>query len=479
MTSRIDFYLGFQPASIEFGPNKGYQPTDTLLYFLRKELRVKATRQGCGMGDCGACTVVLAELRNGGVIYKAINSCLMLLPSLQGKWLILPTHLTAPDGALHPVQESLLQHYGIQCGFCTSGMLMSMFSLYKSVTHPSREIINQRLSGNLCRCTGYQPILEACIEVCNAEPDRFTEQEPAVRGYLESLSQEDFIYNTQSSCYYRPYHLQDALYWLQRHPALQPTCGSTDLVAAHHKRGAPIEQVLDLSAVEEMLLLSRSDAGVDIGAAVAIEDVREFVATEFPVLREALGRFASHQIRNVASLAGNIASASPIGDAIPLLMAHHAVIHIAQIDKELSYPIRDFVTGYKSSVLKQGDLISSITLPPIAQGVRIFSFKLSKRKQVDISSVSMSARLRLSDQNIVEHLEIYYGGMADQVKRAFVAEELLIGADWSRQQIELAASSLCKEFTPLSDARATSEGRMVMAQNLLYLLWEESSKTRL
>lgn len=481
MKSRVEFFYGNRPVSIEFGKGHFYLPTDTVLYYLRKELNVRATREGCGVGDCGACTVVLAEFVQGKFYYYAVNSCLLMLPSLDGKWLITANSLTqiqreytAGDGddlsSLHPVQRELLKFYGVQCGFCTSGMLMSMFAIYKNHKTPSRKIIEEKMAGNLCRCTGYRPIVDACISACTGEADAFTAMEPKVREWMQSLGKEDFM----TKGYYTPATLQDALRFYNKGCVV--VCGTSDTLVKIKKQGVVPSSIMDLSRVKELLDVKIEDEVVTIGAAVPVERVRGIIQESHPNLSVALGRFASHQIRNVASLAGNIASPSPIGDGVSMLMAYDAVVNIAKEDNgSIAYrsiAMENFVQGYKKSVLFDNEIIISTTIPVLQKGCLVRCYKLSKRHSVDISTVNLSVRLKFED-SVVCDVKLFYGGMAEMVKRGVCAERYLKGKKMDLSMIKDACDVLENDFSPISDARATAGARMQMAKNLLELFLRE------
>lgn len=475
MENTIRFYYGFEPRTITFPAGCEYRPTDTLLYYLRHALGAKATREGCGVGDCGACTVVLAELREGRLVYYPVNACLVMLPMLDGKWLILSEHLR--DGEwLHPVQEALLKHYGVQCGFCTSGMLMSMFSLYKNTIHPDRQTVEERLTGNLCRCTGYRSILDAAIEACTGEADRFSEFEPQVLEWMKSCQLREFCCEDENKIYDRPVRLVDALMYYRRDPQVSLVCGGSNLMVAHHAQGQPPHRVLDLSAIGELYGVEVNEQGVRLGASVPVERVREAVKTLFPEIYDLLGRFASCQIRQVASIAANLASTSSIADAIPALLAHHAVVRIAGMDGDAitlrDLPAREFIIGPRRNALQAGELIHSIFIPAIPAGVEIRCFKVSKRRSVDITMVGLGARIEW-EQGVCRNVELYYAGMAATVRRATYAEQTLRGRALDPETILAAQQALERDFTPISDVHATASHRWELARNLLVMLTPE------
>lgn len=486
MSNNITFFYGTKPVTISFYDGARFIPTDTVLFYLREELKVKATREGCGVGDCGACTVVLAELIDGKFFYYAVNSCLMMLPALNGKWLITANSLTQMQRMhgsgddvekLHPVQRELLNFYGVQCGFCTSGMLMSMFAIYKNFTAPSVALIEECMAGNLCRCTGYRPIIDACIKACTGEDDAVTLFEPKVKKWIDSYKKEDFC----AQNFYKPVLLNNALkYYSQECVAI---CGSSEFTIEIKKKGVIPNKIMDISGVKELREVIKGKNGITIGAALPIERFRRAIKERHPELYKGLGHFASHQIRNVAAIAGNIACPSPISDSVSMLMAHNAVINTALEEDGViikrSIPIESFVKGYRKSVLRTDEMIISITLPYLQKNERVKFYKVSKREMVDISTLNLGAYIQLDNQGNIKEIKLYYGGMAEMVKRGRNAEEYMMGKNLPNNNSNMlesntidtkkACSLLRKDFTPISDVRATAQVRMKMAENLLEL----------
>lgn len=473
MKHYIEFYYNNKPYKIDFSTNSKYRPSDSLLYFIKKELNIKASREGCGIGDCGACTVVLASPKDNGFLYYAVNSCIMMLASIDGKWLITADLLRNNDN-LHPIQKTILEHYGTQCGYCTAGMLMSMFAMYKNFTHPTRLEIDEHMAGNLCRCTGYKPIIDAIYSACTGEKDYFTLLEPKVSLWYNKLEHTGF----EADNYFRPKTLETAL--KEYKDECVAMCGSSELMIKIKKTHKLPNKILDLSNIDELKgIKTLKDSTLVIGATANIEMLRNIVKESHKTLYTILGRFASHQIRNVASLAANISSASPIGDSIPILNAYMATINTAYLDengqtKFRNIAIKDFIVGYRTNILFKNEIITSISIPPSKSNLIIKAYKISNRHSVDISTLNLAARIELdSNKAYIKHIKLFYGGMAALVKDATNTESFIIGKniqDLSLIKISDFKALIEKDFSPLNDVRATKEERIELASNLVKLL---------
>lgn len=473
MSNKIQFILNDQLTEIDFSTS-GISPTTTVLQYLRSRSPLKGVKEGCAEGDCGACTVTIASLIDDKIQYNAFDSCLIFLPMLHGKQLITVEGLGCSSNP-HPVQQAMIETDGSQCGFCTPGFIMSMFCIYKEYTNPDLETINDALTGNLCRCTGYRPIIDAAFRICtNKKPDKFSEKELTTKEILKSVNKKETLCITsENQKYLLPFSKSEALKLIQENPDYLIVNGATDIALRVTKKHELLPFIIDISLVEELKYIVEDENSLKIGAGTSMEDTRLLSKEKFPALYNMLSVFGSKQIRNKASLGGNIGSASPIGDTPPVLMAYNAQVVLENANRKRVLNLREFITGYRTTKLEKGEIITEVIIPKASSNNIIKSYKVSKRKDLDISTVSACFNLEL-ENNIVKNINIFYGGMAAFTKRASSTENYLIGKPWKRQFVESAMAETDKEFTPISDARSGAEARRIMAKNLLLKFWSET-----
>jgi len=477
MDDSISFVLDGRIIKINFEDSVGCTPTTTVLQYLRSLPNHRGVKEGCAEGDCGACTVVLGELGNDDKIrYRAVNSCLVFLPMIHGKQLITVENLKSPDGGLHPVQQAMVENNGTQCGFCTPGIVMSLFALAKSNAAATRPEIDDALTGNLCRCTGYQPIIEAATKVAKTKfEDHFDRNVAKIAGLLKSIAADSIRIDTGQQKYYRPVSLKEALQLRKEHPDAFLLCGATDIALQVTKQFRLLENIIDLSGIERLKEISENGEQISIGSAVNIEDMMAAARKHFPALHKMFRVYGSKQIRNLATLGGNIGTASPIGDSLPVLMAYDASIVLESVRGKRTVNLNQFFKGYRQTELQPDEIITEIMIPKLTNGAIVNSYKISKRKDLDISTLSGGFRLKLADDGIVSDIRLAYGGMAATTKRALKTENFLNGKPWSRETVEQAMQILDSEFTPLSDVRGSAEFREVAARNLLLKFWSETN----
>ncbi|HNX07321.1 MAG TPA: xanthine dehydrogenase small subunit [Bacteroidales bacterium] len=478
--NKVRFVFNDQIQEVDF-TNSEYGPTTSVLKYLRSLAGHKGVKEGCGEGDCGACTLVLAEVNGDRLRYKAVDSCLVFLPMIHGKQLITVENLTDAKGNLHPVQQAMVDLYASQCGYCTPGFVMSLFALYKSPLKPAREVILDSITGNLCRCTGYLPIIEAAAKACSKkDKDIFSIREKQTIRLLKQINSQDVILiQTPKQKYYKPFKLADALELKRKHPDALVISGNTDTGLRVSKKHELLTEIIDISAVEELKSITETKQSLSIGAGVSMEEIKLATEKLVPALHKMLTVFGSKQIRNLATMGGNIGSASPIGDTLPVLMACNAVVALSSHNASRVLGIQDFIRGYRTTDLRKDEIICSIGIPFPEKGQIIKSYKISKRKTLDISTCSAGFMLELNKKDqTVKNIILAFGGMAASTRRATNTENFLLGKKWTRTTVEKATALLYREFTPLSDARSGEEFRRLAARNLLWKFYEETTSKK-
>ena len=446
---------------------EGVPPTRTLLDWLREDARPRCTgtKEGCNEGDCGACTVLVAERDDtapGGVAIRNVNACLSFLPTLDGRAVLTVEDLPQP----HPVQQALVACHGSQCGFCTPGFVMTMTALREAHaaagTRPERPAIADALAGNLCRCTGYRPIVDAAermFDLPDAPIDR-----AALRVQLDALAADT-----------PEMTLEDFAAQRLARPEARIVAGATDVALWVNKQFRDIGEPLWITRVPALRRIATdADSTLHIGAAASLEDAWAALAARWPALTEVWRRFASPPVRHAGTLGGNIANGSPIGDGAPVLIALDARIVLRRGPDTRTLALEDFYLDYMKNALAPGEFVERLVVPPSPEGTQLRAWKISKRFDSDISTVLMAAALRLDADGRIAAARLVFGGMAAITKRAAQTETALRGRRWDEATMQAAQVALAQDFRPLSDLRASASYRLAVSANLLRRLWLES-----
>jgi len=450
---------------------EGVEPTRTVLQFLREDVRRKGSKEGCAEGDCGACTVVLAELDRGGdnVKLKAINSCIQFLPTLDGKELITVESLSSGD-QLHPVQSAMVSEHGSQCGFCTPGFVMSLYALYETNEDPNRQQVDDALAGNLCRCTGYRPIIAAAKEMYQLPKVVSTQNVKALQDLQRTTA---LCINHNGVKFHAPQDADQFAALLSADPEATILAGGTDVGLWVTKQHRDLKTVIYTGRIAELTDVSTSDTHIDVGAAATLSDAIPVIVAHYPRLDEMFRRFASPPIRNAGTLGGNIANGSPIGDSMAALLVVDASLVLRCGDVEREIPLNNFYHDYMVNDLQPGEFVARIRIPLPSDDAIVTSQKWSKRFDQDISAICTAYRLILDGETVVE-FRMACGGMAATVKRAAKTEGTVIGNPWSADTIEQACVALAEDFAPISDMRASADARLRACQNLLRRFFAET-----
>ncbi len=455
-----------------------FGPTDTLLDYLRLSRRLTGTKEGCAEGDCGACTVLVGRILGGRLVYESVNACIRFLASLHATHVVTVEHLAGKNGALHPVQQAMVDCHGSQCGFCTPGFVMSLYGLWLANPKPTREEIERALQGNLCRCTGYEAIIKAAEQASLARPDatdplfggheqvtaRLKALAPRERITIEKLGERAILPATVADL--------AALLAAEEKPTI--VAGSTDTGLWVTKQMRRLDPAIFIGHLPELQEIAVSENGVTIGAGVTYASAFEVLGAEIPALGRLIARIGGQQVRNMGTIGGNIANGSPIGDTPPALIALGAQLTLRSAASRRSLPLEDYFIAYGKQDRGPGEFVESIFIPRPAQSSHFAVYKISKRRDEDISALCGGFYLEV-EEGRVSAIRIAFGGMAATPKRARAVEAALLGQPWTEATVRAAQAAFDTDYQPLTDWRATAAYRQLTAKNLLTRFLLEST----
>lgn len=453
------------------------RPTETLLDWLRLTKRLTGTKEGCAEGDCGACTVLVGRLLNGDLVYESVNACIRFAGSLNATHVVTVEHL-ASNGKLHPVQQALVDHHGSQCGFCTPGIVMSLYGLWLTNERPSRAAIEKALQGNLCRCTGYEPIVQAAEAVAALRPDAVFDtlerERETIKARLAEMKTGQVIQIAGGGdCLIVPPTCAALARVLAENPRATIVAGSTDVGLWVTKQMRELNPVVFINGIDELQDITETAGGLTIGAGVTYSAAFDALSAMVPALGPFFDRIGGQQVRNMGTIGGNIANGSPIGDTPPPLIALGATVTLRSYAGTRTLPLEDFFIDYGKQDREVHEFIESIFVPRPAENTLFAVYKISKRRDEDISALCGAFSLTLHD-GTVSAARICFGGMAGTPKRAAATEASLSGKPWTEGIVALAQKALDTDYQPLTDWRASAEYRSLSARNLLMRFFLET-----
>ena len=478
MRNTIEFVLNGEPRRLE-----AVDPAITVLRYLRESERLVGTKEGCAEGDCGACTAVVTELDGGGLSYRAVNTCIQFLATLDGKGLITVEHLRGSNGDLHPVQQAMVDAHASQCGFCTPGFVMSLFAGVQNAVPTKRQDVDDLLAGNLCRCTGYTPIINAAAKALELPGENvFKSRETHIAGLLRKLpASESVRLESEGRCFIAPATAQELSEVLIKHPQATLLAGGTDVGLFVTKKHVQPEVLVYIGKIKALNEISAGDEGIRIGAGVTLERAWPALVALYPGMNELVRRFGAVQVRNVGTIGGNIANGSPIGDMPPALVAAGATLRLRRGGKTRDLPLEDFFLAYGKQDRLPSEFVEFVLVPRPAPNSILKVYKISKRLDQDISAVCGAFNLTFEPRTsgpAVKDARVCFGGMAGTPQRAARCEEFLRNKPWNEATVSAAQDVLRGCYEPLSDWRATARYRNQVAGNLLKKYFLETTTRR-
>jgi xanthine dehydrogenase small subunit len=451
-------------------------PTRTLLQHLREDRRLKGTKEGCAEGDCGACTVVLGRLDNNRLGHSAANACILFVPMLEGQSVTTVEGLAGPDGVLHPCQQAMVDCHGSQCGFCTPGFVMSLYALHQSGQRLDGAEVDEVLAGNLCRCTGYGPIVaSAAAMLASAPPAWMVARRDAETAALHAIAHDEpVVLASPQGEFHAPASLAELASLVLDRPDATLVAGATDVGLWVTKQHRALPLLIQVGRVPELRAIGVADGRLTLGAGVTYAEALPHIDRHFPSFGRMMRRIGGTQVRKLGTLGGNIANGSPIGDSLPALIALGATLVLRRGKDQRRLPLEAYFLDYRKQDRRPGELVERIEVPLLRPGDELSCYKISKRFDQDISAVCGSFNIAVREGRVAA-ARIAFGGMAATPKRALAVEAALIGRPWSRATAEAAGAAMGDDFTPIDDMRASAAYRLQVARNLLLRAYLERS----
>jgi xanthine dehydrogenase small subunit len=457
-------------------------PTETLLDFLRLKRRLTGSKEGCAEGDCGACTVLVGRLVSGRLAYETVNACIRFVGSLNATHVVTVEHLAAKDGTLHPVQQAMVDCHGSQCGFCTPGFVMSLYGLWLASENPGRAEIERALQGNLCRCTGYEPIVKAAELVARMRPsalfDPLERERANIIARLEDLTtRETILIEGDGRRLIVPGSVEALATTMAAHPKATIVAGATDVGLWVTKQMRVLDPVVFINHLDELQDIIVKPDGITLGSGVSYSTAFETLRQEIPAFARLITRIGGQQVRNMGTIGGNVANGSPIGDTPPVLIALGATVTLRSATGIRTLPLEDFFIDYGKQDRQPGEFVERIFVPRPKTESTLAIYKISKRRDEDISALCGAFHLETDASGVVTHIRIAFGGMAGTPKRARSVEAALYGKPFTQDAIDAARDAFDHDYQPLTDWRATAEYRQLTAKNLLTRFFLETAGT--
>ena len=447
------------------------KPGETLLDFLRLSRSLRGSKEGCAEGDCGACTVLVGRLHAGRLVYESVNACIRFLGSMDATHVVTIEHLAGRDGSLHPVQRAMVDFDGSQCGFCTPGFVMSLYGLWMRSPDPTNAEIEKALQGNLCRCTGYEAIMRAAHAISTygkAAKDPLLAERKSITTRLAALRDGARVeIGTEKHRLIVPADVDDFARLREALPDATVVAGSTDVGLWVTKLMRDIAPVIFIGGLDGLKTLTDAGGVIGIGAGVTYTEAFAALSRRIPALGPLIDRIGGEQVRNMGTIGGNIANGSPIGDTPPPLIALGATLTLRKGGRRRTIPLEKFFVAYGKQDRQPGEFVESVAVPVPAKGEKFAVYKVTKRRDEDITATLGAFWLSLAKDGTVKGVRIAYGGMAATPKRAANVEQALVGKPWTEETVLAAMEKYAEDFAPLTDMRASAEYRALAARNLL------------